>query len=119
MEKINVREKLAQFDEHWSPRVIGELNGQHVRVAKIQGEFDWHHHENEDELFYVVHGRMVMRLRDGDVELAEGDMFIVPRGVEHQPYAEEEAHIMLFEPAETLNTGNVESERTVRHLDQI
>ncbi len=116
MDAINLAEKFASFDERWSPRVVAELNGQQVRLAKLEGPFIWHHHENEDELFLVVHGRLTLRLRDRDVHLGPGEMFVVPRGVEHQPVAEEECHVVLFEPAETLNTGNVENERTLREL---
>ncbi len=113
MEIVNVAEKLSQFSDHWSPRIVGELNGQHVKLAKLQGEFVWHHHENEDELFYVIKGRLRMRLRDREVMIEEGEFFIVPKGVEHQPVADEEVHVLLFEPASTLNTGNVRNERTV------
>ena len=100
------------LSEHWQPRIVGELNGQHVKVVKLQGEFVWHHHETEDELFLVLKGTMIMQLRDSEVVLREGEFFIVPRGVEHRPVAEEEAHILLFEPAGTLNTGNLRNERT-------
>lgn len=119
MDKVNLREKFARFQEHWSPKVAGELNGQQVKLAKLLGEFDWHHHDHEDELFLVVQGRLTLRLRDREVTLEEGEFFIVPRGVEHQPVAEEEAHVLLFEPATTLNTGNLENQRTVRELDRI
>ncbi len=119
MEKINLQEKFSLFDEYWSPKVVGELNGQMVKVAKIKGEFDWHHHTNEDELFLVVHGRVTIKLRDRDIVLEPGEIFIVPRGVEHKPVAEEEAHIVMFEPATTLNTGNVETKRTVKTLERI
>jgi mannose-6-phosphate isomerase-like protein (cupin superfamily) len=112
MDKVNLAQKLAAFGEHWQPRIVGELNGQHVKVVKLQGEFVWHHHEDEDELFLVLKGSMTMKLRDGEVELREGELFIVPRGVEHCPVAFEEAHVLLFEPASTLNTGNVRNERT-------
>jgi len=112
MDKVNLRQTLASFSEHWQPRIVGALNGQEVKIAKIKGEFVWHHHENEDEMFLVVHGAITLQLRDRDVHLAEGEMFIVPRGVEHRPVAEQEAHILLFEPAGTLNTGNVRNERT-------
>jgi mannose-6-phosphate isomerase-like protein (cupin superfamily) len=112
MDKVNLAEKLGSFAEQWQPRIVGELNGQHVKVAKLQGEFIWHHHEVEDEMFLVLRGRMTIQLRDRDVHLDEGEFFIVPRGVEHRPVAAEEAHILLFEPAGTLNTGNVRSERT-------
>lgn len=117
--KTNLREKLATFSDHWNPRIAAELNGQHVKLVKFQGPFDWHHHENEDELFLVVKGRFRMELRDGDVELEEGEMLVVPRCVEHRPVAEEEVHVLLFEPASTVNTGNVESERTRRQLERI
>lgn len=113
MEKINLQEKLQQFDDHWHPRIVGALNGQHVKLAKVKGAFVWHHHESEDELFLVLKGCLTIRLRDREVVLDEGECFIVPRGVEHQPYAEEEVHLLLFEPAGTLNTGNVHNERTV------
>ena len=112
MDKVNLRETLASFSEHWQPRIVGALNGQEVKIAKLQGEFVWHHHENEDEMFLVLHGAITLQLRDRDVHLSEGEMFIVPRGVEHRPVAEQEAHILLFEPAGTLNTGNVRNERT-------
>ena len=117
MERINVKEKLAAFDEHWQPHVIGRLNGQEVRVAKLRGEFDWHFHADAEELFYIVSGSMVLRFRDREVPLAEGDLCIVPRGVEHQPYAENECHVMLFEPDGTRNTGNLENERTRTPID--
>jgi mannose-6-phosphate isomerase-like protein (cupin superfamily) len=112
-EKVNLREKLTQFDEYWSPRIVGKLNGQLVKLAKLKGEFVWHHHDDEDELFYVLKGQLKMELRDRTEILNEGDMFIVPKGVEHRPVAEEEVHIMLFEPESTLNTGNLVNERTV------
>ena len=112
MDKVNLAEKLGSFAEHWQPRIVGELNGQHVKVAKLQGEFVWHHHDAEDELFLVVKGAITIQLRDRDIHLGEGEFFIVPRGVEHRPVAAEEAHILLFEPASTLNTGNVRNERT-------
>ncbi len=113
MNKVCLKEKFALFSEHWSPRIVGELNGQQVKLAKLMGEFDWHHHEHEDELFLVIKGTLVLRLRDREVALEEGEFFIVPRGIEHQPVAEEEVHVLLFEPASTLNTGNVRSARTV------
>ena len=119
MEKINVEEKLGMFDDHWNPRVVAELNGQQVKLAKLKGAFDWHHHDEEDELFFVMKGRLRMEMRERTVEVGPGEMIVVPRGVEHRPVAEEEVHVMLFEPATTLNTGNVESERTVRHLERI
>lgn len=119
LEKVNLQEKLQQFEEHWSPRIVGELNGQHVKLAKLAGEFIWHHHEAEDELFLVVQGHLSIHLRDRVVELDAGEFFIVPRGVEHKPVASSEAHVLLLEPASTLNTGNVRDERTVadpKHL---
>ena len=111
--KVNLAEKLAGFDEHWSPRIVGELNGQQLKLVKLSGEFVWHHHEAEDELFLVLHGRLDIHLRERVVELAEGEFFIVPRGMEHKPVASEEAHVLLFEPASTLNTGNVRNRYTV------
>jgi mannose-6-phosphate isomerase-like protein (cupin superfamily) len=111
--KVNLQEKLALFHTQWDPKIIGELNGQHVKLVKFLGEFVWHHHEHEDELFLVVKGRFTMEFRDRQVPLEEGEMLIVPRGVEHRPVAEREVHVLLFEPATTLNTGNVVGERTV------
>jgi mannose-6-phosphate isomerase-like protein (cupin superfamily) len=123
MEKINLNNKLSLFSEHWKPHVIGELNGQQVKLVKFQGPFTWHHHENEDELFLVVKGRFRMEFREADRErsvwLEEGEMIIVPRSVEHRPVADEEAHVLLFEPASTLNTGNVENEFTVHVLETL
>jgi mannose-6-phosphate isomerase-like protein (cupin superfamily) len=119
MEKVNLREKFSLFSEHWKPRVAGELNGQHVKLVKFRGPFAWHHHDTEDELFLVVKGRFQMEFRDRDVWLNEGEFLIVPHGVEHRPVSEEEVHVLLFEPATTLNTGNVENERSVAVLDRI
>ena len=119
MQKINLAEKLSLFNDHWSPKIVGELNGQQVKLVKFQGEFDWHKHDHEDELFFVVKGRFRMEFRDRRVELATGEFLIVPRGVEHRPVAEEEVHVMLFEPGTTLNTGDVTDERTVAELDRI
>ena len=113
MDKVNLMEKLSRFDEAWSPRIVAELNGQQVKLAKLRGEFVWHHHENEDELFLVLDGRLRLELRDRTVVLDRGEMLVVPRGVEHRPVAEGEVHVLLFEPASTLNTGNVRCERTV------
>jgi len=113
MNKINLADKLSQFEEHWSPRIVAELNGQHVKLAKLKGEFMWHKHDDEDELFHVLKGRLVIELRDGSVALDPGECFVVPRGVEHKPVAEEECHVLMFEPAGTLNTGNLRNERTV------
>ena len=111
-EKVNLKEKFTLFDERWSPKIVGELNGQHVKLVKLYGEFVWHHHEQEDELFLVLSGRLRMDFRDRRVWVEPGDFIIVPRGVEHRPVAEEEVHVMLFEPATTLNTGNVRNELT-------
>ena len=119
MEKVNLRAKLTQFSDHWSPKVVGDLNGQQVKLVKFVGEFVWHRHDHEDELFLVVHGRFRMEFRDRHVWLEPGEFLIVPRGVEHRPVADEEAHVLLFEPAATLNTGNVRDERTVDRPDQI
>jgi mannose-6-phosphate isomerase-like protein (cupin superfamily) len=111
--KVNLSEKLALFRDHWHPRIVGELNGQQVKLVKFVGEFVWHRHEHEDELFLVVKGRFRMEFRDRQVWLEEGEFLIVPRGVEHRPVAEQEAQVLLFEPASTLNTGDVRNERTV------
>jgi mannose-6-phosphate isomerase-like protein (cupin superfamily) len=119
MEKVNVVEKLRLFSDHWHPRIVGELNGQYVKLAKVEGEFDWHQHANEDELFFVVSGCLTIKLRDRDITLEEGEFFIVPRGVEHRPVAEQEAHVMLFEPKSTLNTGEERTDRTVEELPWI
>jgi mannose-6-phosphate isomerase-like protein (cupin superfamily) len=113
MEKISLSQKFELFDEHWSPRIVGELNESHIKLAKLHGEFVWHHHENEDELFYVVKGRLLMKLHDGDVWIGEGEMIVIPKGVEHMPVAPQEVWVMLIEPKTTLNTGNVQNERTV------
>jgi mannose-6-phosphate isomerase-like protein (cupin superfamily) len=119
MDKVNLSDKLARFTAHWQPKIVGELNGQHVKLAKFQGPFVWHSHEHEDELFLVVRGRFRMELRDGDIELGQGEFLIVPRGVEHRPVADEEVEVLLFEPAGTLNTGNVRNERTIDQLEQL
>jgi mannose-6-phosphate isomerase-like protein (cupin superfamily) len=119
MEKINLAEKLAVIQDHWNPRVAAELNGQQVKLVKLQGTFLWHHHEDEDELFLVVTGRLRMDFREGEVWLEPGEMIVVPRGVEHRPHADEEVEVLLFEPASTLNTGNVRNERTVEQLERV
>ena len=119
VDKVNIEEKLALFDERWKPKIVGELNGQYVKLVKFIGEFVWHHHDDEDELFLVVKGRFRMEFRERSVWIEEGEFIVVPRGVEHRPVAEEEAHVLLFEPASTLNTGNVRNERTVAELDRI
>ena len=114
MQKINLTEKLALFSAHWSPKIIAELNGQHVKLVKFRGPFVWHQHEHEDELFYVVQGAFRMEFRDRAVELGTGDMLVVPRGVEHRPVADEEVQVMLFEPAATVNTGSAGGELTAK-----
>lgn len=118
-EPVNLQDKFGRFSDYWNPKVVGELNGQQVKLVKFQGEFAWHKHDNEDELFLVVKGRLRIEFRDRHVWLNEGEFLIVPQGVEHRPVAEEEVHVMLFEPASTLNTGNMQSERTVAHLERI
>ena len=107
--KVNIQEKLASFSDHWQPRIIGELNGQYVKVVKLQGEFIWHRHEQEDELFWVLKGHLTLQFREGSVELDPGEFLIVPRGVEHKPVAENEVQLVLFEPVSTINTGNVDA----------
>jgi mannose-6-phosphate isomerase-like protein (cupin superfamily) len=119
VEKVNLKHKLSQFQERWSPKIVAELNGQLVKLVKLKGEFVWHHHEKEDELFLVVAGEIVIKFRDRDVPLSEGEFLVVPAGVEHKPVAEKEASVLLFEPASTLNTGNVRNERTVATLDRL
>ena len=119
MNKVNLADKFAQFTEQWSPKIVGELNGQMVKLVRFQGEFVWHHHDAEDELFLVVDGRFCMEYRDRHVWLEKGELLIVPRGVEHRPVAEEEALVLLFEPATTLNTGNVRNERTQERLQRL
>jgi mannose-6-phosphate isomerase-like protein (cupin superfamily) len=119
VDKVNIREKFATFSDYWKPRVAGELNGQMVKLVKFRGPFVWHHHDSEDELFLVVKGRMRMECRDRTVHLNAGEFLIVPRGVEHRPVADEEAEVLLFEPASTLNTGNVRNELTLEHLETV
>lgn len=120
MEKVNLAQKLALFQEYWSPKIVGELNDQLVKLVKFEGDFLWHQHENEDELFLVLHGKMIMHLRDQqDIILNEGEFFIVPRKVEHKPFAEQECHVLLFEPKTTLNTGDKKSDRTIENLKKI
>jgi mannose-6-phosphate isomerase-like protein (cupin superfamily) len=119
MEKVNVAEKLSHIREPWQPKIVAELNGQHVKLVKLAGPFVWHHHEGEDEMFLVVRGAFRMELRDGAIELGPGEFLVVPRGVEHRPVADGEAEVLLFEPASTLNTGNVRSERTVERPERI
>ncbi|HKW51269.1 MAG TPA: cupin domain-containing protein [Candidatus Eisenbacteria bacterium] len=119
MSVVNIAEKLGRFQEHWQPKIVGELNESYVKLVKFQGEFVWHHHEAEDELFLVVKGVLRMRLRDRDLMVRPGEFIIIPRGVEHLPVADEEVHVILFEPKSTLNTGNVSNERTVPNLERI
>jgi mannose-6-phosphate isomerase-like protein (cupin superfamily) len=119
MEKVNLEQKFSLFNEHWSPKIAGELNGQHVKLAKLQGPFVWHHHQDEDELFLVVKGRLRMEFKNQALWIEPGEFIIVPRGVEHRPIAEEEVHVLLFEPISTVNTGNVEGKLTRTELDRI
>jgi len=119
IEKVNIREKLSLFTDQWSPKIVGELNGQQVKAVKLLGEFVWHHHDDEDEMFLVIKGLLKMEFRDRTVEVREGEFIIVPRKTEHRPVAENEVEILLFEPASTLNTGNVVNERTKRALEKI
>jgi mannose-6-phosphate isomerase-like protein (cupin superfamily) len=116
---ISLAERLSRFDDLWSPRIIGSVNETHVKLVKVQGEFVWHHHEHEDELFLVVRGRLRMRFRDHESLVGPGELIIVPRGVEHQPVADEETHVLLVEPATTLNTGNVRDQRTIERPERI
>ena len=119
MEKVNFDQKFALFNEQWKPKIVGELNGQRVKLVKIEGSFVWHQHENEDELFLVVKGKMRLEFRDSAVDIYEGELIIVPRGIEHRPVADEECHILIFEPVSTLNTGNVQDEFTVAEPEWI
>ncbi|MBL7995041.1 cupin domain-containing protein [bacterium] len=119
MEKVNISEKLSLFHDHWSPKIVGEINDAHVKLTKLKGEFIWHHHDNEDEMFLVIKGKLLMKLKDRDLAINEGEFVIIPKGVDHLPIAEEEVHLLLLEPKTTLNTGNVESERTHRQLENI
>lgn len=115
MNKVNIKEKFRLFNEYWSPKILGELNGNHVKIFKAKGEFVWHQHEKEDEFFLVIQGQLKIKLRDREVILNEGDFFIVPRGVDHLPYADVETHVLLFEPKQVVNTGNTDSEKTVNN----
>lgn len=119
MEKVNLAKKFSRFEDHWSPKIVGELNGQHVKLVKLQGEFVWHKHDKEDELFFVTKGTLKMEMRDKTIMIEENEFLIVPKGVEHRPVADEEVWVMLFEPASTLNTGDAESDLTKSHLDWI
>lgn len=117
--KINLKDKFQLFKEHWSPKILGELNGSYVKIFKAKGEFVWHSHQEEDEFFLVVQGELHIKLRDEEVILKEGEFFIVPKGIEHLPYAKEEAHVLLFEPKQVINTGDVKSEKTVEKPEWI
>ena len=119
IKKINISQKLSQFKDHWNPRIIGDLNQQHVKLAKLKGEFIWHKHEEEDEMFLVLKGTLKIEFRDRTETIQENEIIIVPKGVEHKPIAEEEVSIMLFEPATTINTGALENERTRKNLESI
>jgi mannose-6-phosphate isomerase-like protein (cupin superfamily) len=119
METINLKNKFSLFSDYWNPRIIGELNDSHIKAVKLKGEFVWHHHDNEDELFLVTHGTLRMKFRDRESVVHEGEFIIVPRGVEHCPVADEEVHLVLMEPKSTLNTGNIHNERTVPTLERI
>lgn len=119
IEKVSLSEKFSSFQDYWSPKIVGEINDSFVKLVKLKGEFVWHHHETEDELFLVVKGSLLMKLRDRDVRVEEGEFIIIPHGVEHLPVAEEEVHVLLLEPKSTLNTGNVVNDRTVAELDSI
>lgn len=119
MNKVNIAEKFSQFSEHWQPRLVGRINNMDVRLAKLLGEFVWHKHEHEDEMFLVVKGRLLMQFRDREEWIEPGEFIVVPHGVEHRPVASEEVHLMLIEPSETVNTGDVVNERTVRHIEAI
>ena len=117
--KVNLNEKLQTFTEHWSPKIVGELNNQFVKIAKVQGDFVMHKHDNEDELFYVIDGTLFIELADKTIELNAGEFVIIPKGIDHKPYAPNEVSIMLFEPTSTLNTGNTQNDKTVEKLDRI
>lgn len=119
MEKINLEEKFQLFNEYWSPKIIGEFNDSYVKIAKFKGEFTWHNHKNEDEMFYIIKGILTVKLRDKDIRLQEGESIIIPKGTDHMPVADEEVHVLLIEPKSTLNTGNVINDRTVEKLEKI
>jgi mannose-6-phosphate isomerase-like protein (cupin superfamily) len=119
LNKINLSQKLSLFNEYWSPKIIGDLNDSYIKLAKLKGEFDWHRHDNEDELFFVIKGQLTIKFRDNDIILDEGELIVIPKGVDHLPIASEEVHVMLIEPKATLNTGNVVTEKTKEILDRI
>ena len=116
---VNIEDKLSLFSEHWSPKIIGDLDGFHIKIAKLQGEFLWHSHENEDELFLVIKGSLTIKLRERDLTIREGEFVVIPQGVEHKPVATEEVHVVLIEPKSTVNTGDAGGERTVARLERI
>jgi mannose-6-phosphate isomerase-like protein (cupin superfamily) len=119
MEKVVLAQKFSLFTEHWSPKIVGELNDSYIKLAKLKGEFVWHHHDDEDELFLIVKGKLLIKFKDKEVRLNEGEFVVIPKGVEHLPVAEEEVQVMLIEPKSTLNTGNIVNERTVENLNRI
>ncbi len=119
LKKVNLAEKFSLFDGHWEPKIAGELNNQHIKLAKLKGEFVWHHHEHEDEFFMVIKGQLTIKLENETIELDEGEFCIIPRGVEHMPVADKEVHVMMFEPKSTVNTGSAESDRTVNDPEWI
>jgi len=119
MEKINLAQKFTLFQDYWQPKIVGDLNDSYVKLAKFKGEFIWHHHENEDELFLLVKGELLIKFRDSEVRVRPGEFIIVPKGIEHLPIAENEVHVLVIEPKSTLNTGNITDDRTVRHLERI
>lgn len=119
MEAVNLEEKFSLINEHWSPRLLGELNNQAVKIAKLQGEFIWHNHENEDEMFFVIEGSLTIKLKDKDIILNKNEFFIIPKGVEHKPVAKDEVLVMMFEPMSTINTGNIESDITIKDIKKV
>ncbi|NLX90835.1 MAG: cupin domain-containing protein [Firmicutes bacterium] len=119
MDKVNLAQKFGQFNEHWSPKIVGEINESYVKIAKLKGEFVWHHHDKEDEMFFVIKGKLIVRFRDKDIQLEEGEFLIIPKGVEHLPVAPEEVCVMLIEPKSTVNTGNIKNDRTIDSLERL
>jgi len=119
IEKVNIEEKLSRINDYWNPRIIGELNGQQVKVTKLKGEFVWHKHDSEDEMFFIIKGELEMQLREGSINIKPGEFIIIPKGMEHRPVARDEVHLILFEPASTLNTGNVRNDFTKEKLERI
>jgi mannose-6-phosphate isomerase-like protein (cupin superfamily) len=119
MNIVNLKEKFDLIGEYWSPRLLGELNNQAVKIAKLKGEFIWHHHENEDEMFFVIKGELTIKLKNLDITLKENEFFIIPKGIEHKPVAKDEVLVMMFEPIDTINTGNIESNITIKEIEKI